>query len=186
MLRQKSLLVSLVVLVDRLPWPPEPAKRPRGRPKTYSDRLILKALVIMIIRRLYTAYALLTFLDQAEPWRNSCGHSLHAHGRFSDPPYLGASACGAPTTFARLDWRRGAASGACAHALGLPRTRRCSGQYAPETSGGVWHKKQGSRRVPHTSIDTERGGRSRGGHGGGTAGNCIWPCRFVLSDPPGR
>ncbi len=55
MLRQKSLLVSLVVLIDRLPWPCEPATRPRGRPKTYSDRLMLKALVIMIIRRLYTA-----------------------------------------------------------------------------------------------------------------------------------
>jgi hypothetical protein len=67
MLRHKSLRVSLILLVDRLPWPPEPAKRPRGRPTTYSDRLILKALVIMIIRRLSTAYALLTFLNQADP-----------------------------------------------------------------------------------------------------------------------
>ena len=64
MLRQTSLRVSLVVLMDRLPWPSEPAQRPRGRPKTYSDRLVMKALVIMRIRRLYTAYALLTFLDQ--------------------------------------------------------------------------------------------------------------------------
>jgi hypothetical protein len=55
MLRHKSLLVSLVVLMDRLPWPPEPAQRPRGRPNTYSDRLMVKALVIMMIRRLYTA-----------------------------------------------------------------------------------------------------------------------------------
>jgi len=30
----------------------------------YSDRLISKALVIMIIRRLYSAYGLLAFLDQ--------------------------------------------------------------------------------------------------------------------------
>jgi hypothetical protein len=67
MLRQKSLLVSLALLVDRLPWPPEPAKRSRSRPKTYSDRLIMKALVIMIIRRLYTAYALLAFLNQDDP-----------------------------------------------------------------------------------------------------------------------
>ena len=66
MLRQTSLLVSLVLLIDRLPWPSAPVKRPRGRPTTYSDRLILKALVIMIIRRLYTAYALLTFLDQED------------------------------------------------------------------------------------------------------------------------
>ena len=66
MLRHTSLLVSLVLLIDRLPWPFAPIKRPRGRPKTYSDRLILKALVIMIIRRLYTAYALLTLLDQED------------------------------------------------------------------------------------------------------------------------
>jgi hypothetical protein len=45
----------LVVLIDRLPWPCEPTIRRRGRPQTSSDRLILKALVIMIIRRLYTA-----------------------------------------------------------------------------------------------------------------------------------
>ena len=58
MRRQKRVLVTLVRLIDELPWPPEPAKRPRGRPKAYSDRLIVKALVIMMIRRLYTAYAL--------------------------------------------------------------------------------------------------------------------------------
>jgi hypothetical protein len=52
MLRRKSLLVSLVLLIERLPWPPEPTRRPRGRPTTYSDRLVMKALVIMIIRRL--------------------------------------------------------------------------------------------------------------------------------------
>jgi hypothetical protein len=54
MLRQTSLLVSLVLLMDHLPWPPVPGKRPRGRPKMYSDRLMMKALVIMIIRRLYS------------------------------------------------------------------------------------------------------------------------------------
>jgi hypothetical protein len=35
MLRQTSLLVSLVLLIDRLSWPFEPIKRPQGRPKTY-------------------------------------------------------------------------------------------------------------------------------------------------------
>jgi hypothetical protein len=49
--------------MDRFPWPPEPPTRLRGRPKTYSERLIMKALVIMIVRRLYTASALLAFLD---------------------------------------------------------------------------------------------------------------------------
>ena len=52
MRRQKSLLVSLVVLMDRIPWPSAPAIRPRGRPKTYADRLLMKAFVSMMIRRL--------------------------------------------------------------------------------------------------------------------------------------
>jgi hypothetical protein len=67
MLQHKSVLVSLVVLIDRLPWPCEPATRRRGRPQTSSDRLMLKALVIMLIRRLSTASAVLTCLDQDDP-----------------------------------------------------------------------------------------------------------------------
>ena len=63
MLHQKPLLVILVMLVDRIP-PRPPKKRGRGRPKVYSDRLIVKALIIMVIRRLYTAYSLLAFLEQ--------------------------------------------------------------------------------------------------------------------------
>ena len=64
MLPKEPLLVIFVKLLDRIPLPEEPAKRQRGRPKTYPDRLILKALVIMIIRRLYSAYSLLAFLDK--------------------------------------------------------------------------------------------------------------------------
>jgi hypothetical protein len=52
MRRQKSLLVSLIVLMDRLPWASKPATRPQGRHKTYAARLIMKAFVIMILRRL--------------------------------------------------------------------------------------------------------------------------------------
>src|SRR5215813_12604635 len=81
MLRQTSLLVSLVALLDWFPWPPEPAKRPRGRPKTYSDRLIMKALVGMIIRRLYTAYALLVFLEQDDAVAKQLRPLLTEHGR---------------------------------------------------------------------------------------------------------
>src|SRR5215475_12584204 len=89
MLRQTSLLVSLVRLIDHLPWPSASVKRPRGRPKTYSDRLVMKALVIMIIRRLYTAYALLTFLGQDD----AVAVQLRPRARtrpLSLPPRLGA------------------------------------------------------------------------------------------------
>lgn len=67
MISRDSLLVSLVRLVDHLPFPPPPARRKRARQRTYTDRLIVKALVVMIIRRLSTAWALLAFLQPQDP-----------------------------------------------------------------------------------------------------------------------
>src|SRR4051794_22435258 len=64
MIGQTSLLVTLVLLVDRLPSPPPPAKRGRGRPVTYPDRLFLKALVVMLVRHLHQVHELLPVLGQ--------------------------------------------------------------------------------------------------------------------------
>ena len=64
MLTQGSILVSLLWLVEQIATPPPPVKRQRGRQEFYSDTLFVKALIVMIIRRLYTAYALLSFLEQ--------------------------------------------------------------------------------------------------------------------------
>ena len=67
MLTRGSILASLLRLVDEIPIPPPPAKRRRGRQQTYPDKLFVKAPIVMIIRRLYTAYALLDFLEQDAP-----------------------------------------------------------------------------------------------------------------------
>jgi len=64
MVSQDSLLVTLVHLVDSLPMPKFPTKRGRGHPQVYSDRLFLKALVIMIVRHLHTVHELLSVLAQ--------------------------------------------------------------------------------------------------------------------------
>ncbi len=48
-----SVLVQLVRLVDRLPTPSPTTTPRRGRLIVYSDALFLKALVIMIVRRLH-------------------------------------------------------------------------------------------------------------------------------------
>lgn len=166
MLRHTSVLVSLVVLIDRLPWPPEPSQRPRGHPKTYSDRLMVKALVIMIIRRLYTAYALLAFLDQDDPLPQQLRPLLWEHGRFPS----------------RRTWERRLA----ALPQRLPGLIGCLGRHLVTrlqpwavsgravacdstplaTGGGVWHKKHRAQGViPHTSIDTEAGWSKSGWHG---------------------
>jgi Transposase DDE domain len=166
MLRHTSILVSLVLLVDRLPWPAEPPKRPRGHPKTYSDRLIVKALVIMIIRRLYTAYALLAFLDQDDPLPQQLRPLLYEQGRFPS----------------RRTWERRLAAlpqslpgliGCVGRSLvTLLRPWATSGRAVAcdstplATGGGVWHKKHREQGVvPHSAIDTEAGWSKSGWHG---------------------
>jgi Transposase DDE domain len=166
MLRQTSLLVSLVVLIDRFPWPPEPPQRLRGRPKTYSERLIMKALVVMIIRRLYTAYALLAFLDQDDAVAVRLRPLLCEHGRFPSrrtwerrlatlPPRLpGVIGYGGRHLVALLNpW---AMHG---RAVAVDST-------ALATGGGVWHKTHREQGViPHSSIDTQAGWSKSGWHG---------------------
>ncbi len=82
MIGQVSLLVMLVKLVDRVPAPPPPPKRGRGRPKVYTDRLFLKALVIMIVRRLHSVHELLTVLDQPTPEMQLLRTLLSEQGKF--------------------------------------------------------------------------------------------------------
>jgi hypothetical protein len=62
MVPQDSVLVMLVRLVDRIPMSPPTAPRKRRRPALYSDRLFLKAPVIMIVRHVVSAHELLSVL----------------------------------------------------------------------------------------------------------------------------
>ena len=82
MIEQVSLLVMLVKLVDRLPVPPPPAKRGRGRPKVYADRLFLKALVLMIVRHLHTVHELRAVLEQPPPEMQLLRILLTEQGKF--------------------------------------------------------------------------------------------------------
>lgn len=166
MVHQASLLVMLVQLVDRVPLPPPPAKPGRGRPKTYPDRLFLKALVIMILKHLHTPYALLTVLAQPTPEMQQLRLLLHEDGRF-------------PT---RRTWERRLKTIPAT----LPAQIGCLGRHLVDTiqpwthcgraaaldstilraRGGVWHKKHREvGEVPHTSIDTEAHWTKSGGHG---------------------
>src|SRR5688572_2775201 len=66
MVPRSSLLVALVDLIDAIPSPPEAGRdRSRGgRPPAYSDRLFLKALVIMVVRNVSTVSGLIAMLEQ--------------------------------------------------------------------------------------------------------------------------
>ena len=67
MITQDSVLVQLIRLIERIPSPPAPPRRCRGRPIVYSEKLFLKALVIMIVRRLHKVGELLAVLDEPTP-----------------------------------------------------------------------------------------------------------------------
>ena len=86
MIGQRSVLVTLVEPVDRLPTPPPDAKkRGPGRPRAYSDRLFLTALVVMIVRHLHTVAELLSVLAH----QGACQHrSVRARSHFRLPTGL--------------------------------------------------------------------------------------------------
>jgi hypothetical protein len=166
MRRQTSLLVSLVWLIDRLPWPPEPTPQPRGHPNTYSDRLVMKALVIMIIRRLYTAYAWLTFLDQDDAVAVQLRPLLREHGRFPSRRTWERRLAILPQSLPGMIGYGGR------HLVALVQPWATHGRAVAcdstplATGGGVWHKTHREHGViPHSSMDTAAGWSKSGWHG---------------------
>jgi Transposase DDE domain len=166
MVSQDALLVTLVKLVDRLPMPALPAKRGRGHPKVYTDRLFLKALVIMIVRHLHTVHELLSVLAQPTQEMTVLRALLTEQGRYP----------------ARRTWERRLK----AIPETLPAQIGCLGRHLVDliqpwatcgravaidstvlrSRGGVWHQKHREKgEVPHTSIDTEAHWTKSGWHG---------------------
>jgi hypothetical protein len=82
MISQDSVLVQLIRLVERIPSPPPPPRRRRGRPVVYSEKLFLKALVIMIVRRLHRVGELLAVLDEPTPEMRMVRDLLFEEGHF--------------------------------------------------------------------------------------------------------
>ena len=166
MILQDSLLVTLVKLVDWLPMPVPPSKRERGHPPVYSDRLFLKALVIMIVRHLHKVNELLSVLAQPTAEMAALRSLLSEYDRFPS----------------RRTWDRRLK----ALPASLPAQIGCLGRYLLDliqpwaksgravaidstvllSRGGVWHHKHREKgEVPHTSIDTEAHWTKSGWHG---------------------
>ena len=82
MITQDTVLVQLMRLIERIPTPPPPPRRPRGRPIFYSEKLFLKALLIMIIRRLHKVGELLAVLEENTPEMRGIRDLLSEGGRF--------------------------------------------------------------------------------------------------------
>ena len=166
MIYQDSVLVQLIRLVESIPSPPPPPRR-RGRPIVYSEKLFMKALVVMIVRRLHRVGELLAVLDEPTSEMSMVRDSLSEEGRFPSR-----------RTFERR----------LSKALpeSLPEQIGCLGRHLVEmlkpwesrgravaldstvlqAKAGVWHKKdKKAGKVPHTSIDTEADWTKSGWHG---------------------
>jgi len=166
MIQAEPLLVTLVRLVDELPERVEPANPKRGRPCVYTDRLILKAVLIMIVRRLYSASSLLSFLNQetalTQALRELLLHKGQLASRRTWERRLKALPDGLPDEIGQIGrvlvmelhpWQH------CGHAVAVDSTPL-------RAKGGVWHKKHREQGiVPHTTIDTEAGWSKSGYHG---------------------
>jgi hypothetical protein len=166
MIPQGSLLVILVKLVDCIPMPRPPSRRGSGHPKVYSDRLFLKALVIMIVRHLHKVNELLSVLRQETAEMQALRARLTTQGRYPS----------------RRTWERRLK----VMPDTLPAQIGCLGRYLVaviqpwatrgraaaidstvlQANGGVWHKKDRDQGiVPPTSIDTEAHWTKSGWHG---------------------
>src|SRR5438094_797589 len=161
-----SVLVALLHLIDRIPVPPPPTKRRRGRPVVYSDRLFLKALVVMLLRRLPNVHLLYTVVLQPTPEMAAVRAALAEQGHFPCRRTFERRLERLPTTLpaqigvlgrclvAQLEpWRD------CGRAVGADST-------ALRANGGVWHVKQRRQHLyPHTSIDPAADWTKSGWHG---------------------
>ena len=167
MITEVPLLVILVKLVDQIPIPSQPHKPGPGRPKTYPDRLIVKALLVMIIRRIYSAYGLLAFLEQETALTRELRHLLTLpDGRFPSRRTWERRLQALPDTLPGLIGALGR------HLVNLIQPWAHMGRAAAVDStplranGGVWHKKHREQGiVPHSSIDTEANWSKSGYHG---------------------
>jgi hypothetical protein len=190
MITQDAVLVQLIHLIDRVPAPSPPARRPRGRPVVYSERLFLKALVIMLVRKLHTVNELLGVLAQPTPEMRALRALLSTEcGEFPSrrtwERRLKALPDALPTRIGLLGRHLVALIrpwAGCGRAVALDST-------VLRARGGVWHKKDREAGVvPHTSIDTEAHWTKSGWHGGCTVGSFIWlpPWRGCgYRSPPG-
>ena len=166
MISEGSILVSLVRLVDHLPFPPPPARRKRGRQQTYSDQLIVKALVVMIIRRLYTAWALLAFLQQDDPVVEQLRPLLTENGQFPTRRTWERRLAALPATLPGLIGRLGRQRVRVRNPWAQQGHGAACDSTAVRAHGGVGHKKDREAGVvPHTSMDTEAHGSKSGWHG---------------------
>lgn len=167
MMTRNYLLVKLLSLVDQVPLPSQEKRKRRGRPYVYPTRLIIKLWIVMIFRRIRSAYALHQFLNQDLPEIQELRKALFGNGPMpsrrtierrlsilAEALHQEIVALG-QMLLSRLKWWD--STSAAAVAIDSVTFHAC---------GGVWHKEHQEKGiVPDTRIDTEAGWTKSGWHG---------------------
>ncbi|MCI0564060.1 MAG: transposase [Nitrososphaera sp.] len=165
MIPQESMLIVLVKMIDRIPTPAIGPAKP-GRPRTYPEKLFLKALLIMIVKHLHKVHELLSVLNEPTLEIQQLRGLLTEHERYPTRRTWERRLKGLPASlpaqigcFGRylVEWIAPWAS--CGRAVALDST-------VLRAKGGVWHKKDREKgEVPHSSIDPEAHWTKSGWHG---------------------
>jgi Transposase DDE domain len=166
MVAQDRVLVMLLTLVERIPAPAAAPGRQRGHPVVYSDRLFLKALVLMIVRRLANVHELLSVLAEPTAEMQTLRGLLMEQGRFPGRRTFERRLAAVPATLPAQISCLGR------HLVGVldPGAQDARAAAIDSTvlraKGGVWHKKDREAGVvPHSSIDTQARWTKSGWHG---------------------
>ena len=127
----------------------------------------MKALVIMIVRRLHKVGELLAVLEEGSAQMREVRQLLFEGGRFPSRRTFQRRLKTLPNSLPEQIGCLSALPGGSAQALGESRGRAVAiDSTALQAKGGVWHKKDKEAGVvPHTSIDTEAGWTKSGWHG---------------------
>ncbi len=161
MVPQKSLLVLLVRLDDRIPMPTPPKKRGRGRPRIYTRRLFPQALVIMILRKAApSARTLCRSWSSPQPKMQTLRALLRENGRYPTRRTFDRRTGRTSPDAASTDWCLGR------HLVALIQPWQHGGRAAAMDStvlrakdAAVWHKKDRDKVSCRSRIDTEAGGQ---------------------------
>ncbi|MGH2561742.1 MAG: hypothetical protein ACRDJH_21965, partial [Thermomicrobiales bacterium] len=176
MVPEESLVVLRGGRIDRIPAPPPPPRR--GRPAVYSDCLFLKALVVLVLKRLPPVHALRAGLDHPPPAMRRPRLLLTEGDHFPCRRTWERRLATAPTTLPAQIACRGR------YVVAVRDPWRDRGRAVAIASmvlparGGVWRQKHRAVGiVPHSSMDTAAHSTKSGWHGGVSG----WKLQLVVT-----
>jgi Transposase DDE domain len=191
MIADGSFLVALLEVVARVPLPPPPLRRGRGRPAVYPDRLFLQGLLLMIVRRLETVPLLVAVLAAPTDEMARVRARLAVNGRLPHRRTWERRLAQVPATLPAQIGCLGRALVELTGAWAMHGRAVALDSTLLRAPGGVWHVKQrAANLLPCITLDVEADWGKSGWHGwvygwklhlASLVGGCFIPLAAVLT-----